>query len=281
MTKVSLDHLKSPDEAQSEETAPLVATQQVLAESGKTSVGIIELPFGYVDLQRQVHKTAHIRELTGYEEDILANNKISFEQRMQKILAACIESIGSYDKKQLNWQGIVNSLPIVDRTWALLQIRILTHGPIFSVKVRCQEPSCQKYAVQNIDLNELIAPVIEDDHQRVRSGVLPKSGLSYTLRMFTAEDEVKVEKQFAKSPEDIISQVIGLRLLKLGEQVSPINMSLIKGLSIVDRRELRKTIEQMEGSIDTSIECVCPHCDTEFKETINLGDPAFFFPSGT
>jgi len=276
---VSLDKLElvQKDLPQASDMKP---TMQPLAEAGKSSQAVLYLPSGYLDEEGKVHTEIVIREMDGRDEDLLANQKIPVTNRLGKMVENCIISIGPYNQKTEGWSDIVKSLPVVDRVWILLQIRVLTVGPIYSAKVQCPNPECGKYSQQNTDLNDFKVTGITEAEKRSYSGILPKSKKSYVCKVMTGADETKLSKLAQKNSEDLISLMISVRLLSLDGKPAP-SIAELKSLSLKDRQHLRNEFKKHEGEIERTIECTCPYCDTEFQSEIEFDHQGFFFPSET
>ena len=282
MASVSLDklELKKPlvDSDEAEGGPSLAGGRQVLSEEGKSSATVLELPSGYLDETGNLHREIYLREMDGRDEDILSNQKISMQSRMNKLTENCIISIGPFNKSDPRWPDIVLSLPVIDRLWIIMQIRILTVGPIFSAQVKCPDAECGKYSQQNVDLNEFEVKGLVEPEKRSYSGTLPKSGKAYVCKIFTGADEGKLSKVAQKNKEDLMSLAISSRLLSLDGRPAP-SLNELKSLSVLDRQHLRNMFKKHEGEIDRSMECTCRFCDLEFTETIDLDTANFFFPS--
>lgn len=269
---MSLDNLQ-PDVS--------VSPVQPMAEVPRSSFAELQLPSGYLDEAGVLHTTLSLREMTGDDEDQLANNKISIQIRMNRMLQNCIQSIGPYNKTDARWSDIVLSLPIIDRLWILIQLRIVSIGPIFSAKVRCQNEECAKFSSQNIDLNDFKVEGLAFPDKKTYQGVLPKSGKEFLCRIFNGHDEERLSKSIKKNEADLMSLSIASRLMKLGDKNAPLGIADVKALSVVDRQYLRNQFTKHEGSLDRSMECECPLCGFAFEEEIDLNNANFFFPSET
>ena len=282
MASVSLDklnlNLAKPAEAL-EDGPSMVGGMQVVGEVGKSSTAILELPSGYLDESGVLHREIVLREMDGRDEDILSNQKISMQSRMNKLTENCIQSIGPYSKSDTRWSDIVLSLPVIDRLWIVLQIRILTVGNIFTAQVKCPNDECGKYSQQNVDLNDFAVTGLAEPDKRSYSGVLPRSNKPYVCKIFTGADEGKLAKVAQKNKDDLMSLAIASRLLSLDGKSAPIGLDALKSLSVLDRQHLRNAFKKHEGEIDRKMVCTCRFCDTEFEESIDLDTANFFFPS--
>jgi hypothetical protein len=245
-------------------------------DPAKGSMREFELPTGYLDKDGNIHNSCVVREMTGYEEDILMSSSKKSFQKTQSILENCIVKIGSITKESLHWTSVIKSLVHTDRLYILVQIRIASLGDALSFEVVC--PECENTSVQKISLEDFKVLSIPDATSRTWSGTLPKSKQTYTARIQTGFDDEKPLKE--KDRDDAVSVLITQRLLDIGGK-APVTIDLVKGLSMSDRQFLRADIKKHEGKMDDEIEVICPSCDHRFTTNIDLGSPNFFFPSET
>lgn len=278
---VSLDKLNLVRDESLPDAAAVEYATQPMAEAGKSSLGVLQLPSGYLDEAGSLHQEITIREIDGRDEDLLANQKIPVNNRISKMIENCILSIGPYNQSTVGWSDIVKSLPVIDRLWVLIQMRILSVGPIYSAKVQCPNEECRQFSQQNVDLNDFHVTPILNPEKRSYSGLLPKSQKAYVCKVMTGADEAKMFKMAQKNSEDYASLAIFARLLSLDGKPGPIAIGELKRLSLMDRQHLRNEFKKHEGEIDRSMECVCKYCETEFKQEIDFDHANFFFPSET
>jgi hypothetical protein len=115
--------------------------------------------------------------------------------------------------------------------------------------------------------------------KRVWSGVLPKSGKTFTARVQTGAEEDRIAKM-AGDIKDTLSMLILSRLVSLGDS-SPVTIDEVKALGLMDRKYLRDEFKSHEGDLDNEVDVTCPVCKNEFKTDINVGTSDFFFPTAT
>lgn len=241
------------------------------AEEGQSSVGIFELPTGYLDDEGKLHKKVSLHEMTGVEEDILASKKTKIDHKLNKIIANCIDSIGDISEKE-EIKVIVRKLLLTDRLWLLVRIRILSLGELFSVQAMC--PSCEKTSVQSVSLENFKVTGIPDPYKKSWNIKLPKSKKECTIKVMTGEDEVDSEKY---SDQDTATAVLLSRIIKLNDSVP--TLENLKKLPLADRQYIRKFMKDNDGNIDNMMEMTCPHCQHDFSYEVEIGSSDFFFPS--
>lgn len=252
------------------EHAPVI---QPLADGASSTVDSLELPTGYLDNEGVLHKTVTIQEITGAEEDILSSRKTPFHTRMNRILENCVTSIGPYEQGNLMWKTLIKDLVATDRLYLILQLRILSLGPLFSAKVQCQE--CETFSNQTVDLNDFKIIGLKDPMARQWSGTLP-SGMSYVAKSQTGWEEAKLAKH--SESKDLASLAMLARLVELDGK-DKITLAMLKRMKLSDRAYLRKDFASREGEIQKTMEYECSECGAENVEEIDISTPNFFFPS--
>lgn len=257
-----------------------IPDQQVTSDDAISSKSSCELPTGYLDEDGGLHKTAFLKEITGEEEDILTSKKMPVHLRFQKILENCVTQIGPFKQTDKNWTKIIKSLVSTDRTFLVIEIRKVSLGSGFAFKVKCPEEDCGVIASQTVSLSDFKFMGMKDPTQRVWKGTLPKSKLSYTARVQTGVEEEKVSRLGPEQQKDLMSLAMMARIIELGGK-QPVTLDMLKRLGLQDRQHLRDDFKAHEGDIDDDVEVPCPSCGVEFKTSIEIGHPSFFFPSVT
>lgn len=234
--------------------------------------GELTLSCGYVDKDGVVHDKAGLREMTGEEEDILAQRHMGMGQKLTQIIGNCLTKIGPVtDKAEL--RRIAGELTIGDRIVLLLALRVLSLGPTYSFQITC--PECKTKQNHGLRLDKLAIKEMPDKRLRELQVTLP-SGKKVGLKVMTAQDEQKLEKH--RGQKDSLSLGILARLTMIGENTRP-TLKDVKGFSWRDRHLLRDKFMKLEGGVDTDIQVVCDNCDHEFQSVLDVGQPSFFFPS--
>lgn len=244
-------------------------------ETPHASVGVFELPCGYLDPDsKELYRDVKVREISGHEEDMLASNKVPGPLKLNNLLMACVERVGPYEGASLS--KVIKKLPVGDRVFLLFAIRRVTLGDELPVREVC--PSCSTKSLFMVDLGEeLTIKEMPSPMKRVYDDVLPRSGKEVRFRVSTGEDEAAMAK--ASKRTDTLSQSILMRLELLNGE--PPTLKGVKELSMADRNFLRKRFAEVEGGVETSIEFECTSCGHEWSKDLNVGAQGFFFPSET
>ena len=239
---------------------------------GAISQGTVELPCGYVDDAGVVHDQAHLRELTGEEEDILATPKMSGSEKMTRIISNCLLKLGDLDKPG---RDVVRKLTIGDRAVLLLAMRSVSLGAVYPFRVKC--PSCSAGFHTGVRLDKLEVTIMGDKKLRSHELTLP-SGRRATLKVMTGEDELELEKkkaQFKRS--DALSMAVMSRVAKLDGK-DKVSVRDMKSMTFRDRQAVRNWFTKVEGGVNTDIDVECESCSFEFQTVLDIGQPDFFFP---
>jgi len=255
-------------------TGETTSVVQPLQDGAKSSVDVIELPTGYLDDEGVLHKDVEIKEMTGEEEDILASAKTPMYSRMNRLLENCVVSIGKYSKKDARWKNIIRSLSASDRIYLILQLRILSLGPVFASKCRC--PECDHLTLQNVDLNHFKVDGLRNPLRKTWEIELPSSKKKVTMKALNGWSEEAIHKQ-AESKDRLSIAMLGRIVEFDGKQ--PVKINVLKTLGWKDRSAIREAFKEEEGDMDTSIEYSCGECGAEVNHDVDIGTPNFFFPS--
>lgn len=251
---------------------------------GKSSMES-QLPCGFVDAQGEVHNTVILRQMTGYEEEMMAQDEVNVITRVSNVLAACCESLGSItDKAKIKaaitgegLSGEEKALTSTDRAAMLLFLRIATVGKIYRSETVC--PHCEHSNVSNIDLTSLKITGLDDPKKRMVRFRLP-SGKVVILKVQTALEEVAVVKL---TGDALLHKSLSMlsRIVTINDVPTPkdmkVGLDLVRGMTTADRRVMRQVVDKMEGGIDLDIEVECAKqsCRKLYKFVLDVGQVFF------
>lgn len=242
----------------------------------KSSQGLFDLPCGYIDADGDLHTEVKVREITGYEEDILANKKVPANKKINELIARCVERVGRItDAGQLN--EVTLDMTVGDRLFIIFAIRRVTVGDLYTYETKC--PECKHIDRVTVDLDDLEIKKMDDPMRRTSSIVLPRSKKEVVIKTMTGRDEERLSTLMAKRAEDAMSLGLISRIVSIDGK--PPTLSLVKGLSSADRGAIRAAFEESEGGVDTSIDLSCPNCYNEYQRDLDVGQAGFFFPTET
>lgn len=251
-----------------EDTLGFIVADQL--EVPKSPEGLVTLPGGAL-IEGKVHAEVRLNEISGHEEDLLANPKILPEKKLEELIKRTIARIGPYeDRKVIN--EAVPTLLTGDRAYLIIALRRLSLGDSYSFIERC--PTCKHEAIQTVDLAALAVKAAQGP--RVRTERSP-SGKEILWHFMTGHDETRNNAQ-AQKESDLLS--IGILARVDAINGNPATMAAVKSLSTRDREWLRTRFEECEPGVDMNIELQCPNpnCNKEYSHDMDI-ELGFFFPS--
>lgn len=272
-----------------------------------------QFPCGYVDPEDNVYQFLTMREMTGKEEDYIASDEVSVQERSSMVLSDCIERLmtdmdggkviedrdlirqivsgcSDAEGKQPFIQG--HPLTSNDRTAGLLFLRRTTLGDVFKPEIRCPIGGCGMLnRNQRIDLDKIeIDRVPRDQASRRRCRIkLSRSSentgkdIRAELGVLTGHDENQVAMMRPTKKNFRSLQILArLKAIIVDGEAMPLPRDPDKALVFVqsipkaDRDYIRMVYTKIEGSVDTDIEVVCEHCNREFVFPLDLGQIFFW-----
>ena len=251
----------------------------------RPAVGQYELPCGWIDESGERHTSIIVREMTGVEEELLAGRGEALF-RMNKVMANCLEQIGTHDGVS-GKVSIVNEMTVVDRYFLLIALRRSSMGDDYTVETAC--PSCSTKDKFTVDLGSLGTTEMSEPGSRVHTATTP-SGIDYTFHVMTGEDELWLNKAKAKlKGEGMLTLNMLCRIDEIGGKKveRDVNkrrdfmssVAYVGRLGMRDRMSIRKTVQKAEGDIDMTMEFECKNCGHNWGASLDVTDPGFFFPS--
>jgi predicted Zn-ribbon and HTH transcriptional regulator len=228
---------------------------------------------------------ATIHEMTGDEEDIIANENQSFTQKVHALVGSSLTSLSDGDghmitDRKMLMEKVPQKLLMSDLLVSFLRIREVTVGSEVRQKVRC--PECTNDEGQPfiftviLDLSEFEGlPVEGDPLQTIREYTTPR-GVKITWEMMDGELELAHEKK--KNAKEKATAALLARVRTVNGE--PAKKEVLKKMAYVERTAIRKQFDQ-EGGIETDFDCKCRNCGYQFKVPLEIGGTDFFSPSET
>ena len=252
----------------------LLVAQQ--AEAPSSAIGVFTLPCGYLDpATNELHSDVMMREITGYEEDMLASDVIPNNAKMDALLSACVQRVGTItDPGKIS--QVVKEMTVGDRSFLIFALRRVTLGNEFPMRVTCTNPRCRKDSVFVVDLSTLDIIPMKNPQKRVYDVKTP-SGRDVRFKVSTGIDQHRVNKLVSKDKQDAMSLLMLMRV-ELVDGKAPA-LADFKQLGLRDRQFLRKSFLEVEGGVDTSIVFECKSCGHEWKGELDVNTNGFFSPS--
>jgi hypothetical protein len=233
--------------------------------------------------------TGEVRHLKGAELRLLSNQQeVSDGTAFDKILDACwveTKDQGPYGfDGRPRWSAVLTC----DRFYALLQIRIATHGPTYEFQVSCQSRQCRgKKFWWDLPLDSLpVKPLPPESVAVFRAGnafAMPigDDGAEVVFRLNVGADE-KAAIAMLQREVDFIS-VLATRIVKVrmrgGAELTRARdvTAFLEELPAPELTRMFDRFEEVDGGIDTALEVYCPRC-REHAEVNLPFDSGFFLP---
>ena len=264
----------------------------------KSSVISDIFPCGYVDKDGGLHTEFVASELTGEEEDILAADGPVIP-RMNKMIFNLLQSVGSiHDRETI--ADVVRKMPAVDRLVAFIAIRRATHGDIYRMLVNLPKDAAEDKKRYTVNLASLERTTMKEPERRHRSDKL-KTGPVMHWHVMDGTDEIWLDKirERTKGEHNVTLQILS-RLdgiddykVKRGDvtadtrllsEALKTNLDVLKKLPTRVRNEMRAKFDEIEGTIDLSLEFSYENKKGEqdfFKSMLDVRQREFFFPAET
>jgi hypothetical protein len=222
-----------------------------------------------------------IRHMTAKEEDMLTSRTllkkgVALDRVIQSIIV----------DKRIN----ADTLLAGDRNAIVIAARISGYGNVYETQVTC--PSCGEQQKYTFDLNlahvfhgktDLEELNVTDNQNGTYDAVLPRMGLTVTLKMLTGKDEKSLisgaeQDRKKKAVEKSITRQLSRVIIAVGGDSSPEALKfLIECLPSIDARHLRFVYRQISPNIDLEQHFERSECDFEQDMEVPL-TADFFWP---
>jgi hypothetical protein len=239
----------------------------------------VKLPLGYQDREGNWHRYADIREMTGRDEEALADprNRNNAAKAMTKFLASCVTKIGSISPVT---EEIIRDMSIGDRDFLMVKIRQLSFGNKVKIDSTCPNCSAKLGLTVNLDELEIKNPIGEDEEPTLTHTIsLPKGveieGRLYkeaVIRTLTGADlEFVLQDKYRQNPVLMVSATILKNLVSIGPKRT-FTMEDVRNLSSADRRAIGEQAGKKMPALDMEVHITCSVCNHEFSTTMDAKD---------
>lgn len=227
------------------------------------------LPCGHLDGETLVRDVV-VREFRGYEEDILASEKLNPQEKIDMITLNCLQRLGACQDKQL-LAPILEGLPVGDRVFLLFCARRTTLGDKYPYMNKC--PSCKKEDLYSVHLSECKVREMPEPLVRIFDTKLP-SGVDTRWHVMTGRDEKRVAG-LSRRDDSVTISILGRVELLAGK---PPSIQALKELGMHDRNFLRDAFQEHEGGVDLEVSFECAKCGFSWESDLDITQRGFFFP---
>ena len=231
----------------------------------------------YHDSDEPVTGEVNLRPMTGQEESILSTARFMRQGRgIEMIFRNCLMEPNLNPEKFLS----------VDRTFLLIYLRGISYGNVYEVTIKC--PECGHQFDYEIDLNLPIDYCPDDFSETNLSGKLPKTGMTFTYRLMTGQDETDVsayrerKTRFANSTDDTFLYRASILIGSIGKDGVVVDNrhgihALLERLPVSDVNYIRNQINNPPFGVNTEVTVPCTACGAEFPVELPY-EANFFFP---
>lgn len=187
------------------------------------------------------------------------------------------EGVNEVLKNCTHGEPIIDWL-IGDRTFALLQIKRLSHGDWYDFKVSC--PHCREMIHWSEDLGGLKVQYLQEPGKTDGFEVeLPISERKLKYRLLDGKDERKISKLRKNADEEMQAALMLFRTTEIeGERMK--TMKFFNELEAMDRIAFTEHMDEHDCGVHTTIEVECDSCFARFETDLPMGLD-FFLPRKT
>lgn len=173
-----------------------------------------------------------------------------------------------------------------DCDFAMMKLRIVSHGPMYNVEVRC--PHCGKLIKEAINLDELPVKEVEDDFSPVfEMGPLPTSGDILKVKMLVMGDLRDIDEEarrvsakfpdYPGNPADVLSYIYKIQEVN-GEKLPFTRLkTYVENMPVSDSVYFDQAYEEAysDYGVDTQLAFVCDNCRQSFTKFMPLNEEFF------
>jgi hypothetical protein len=245
------------------------------------AAGRLELPGGVLDSRGQCFKTVIVRQLTGRDEELLADRRYkNAAQQVSEFLAQVLAEVPGLDKPVS--KELVSEMLIGDRDYLLLRLRQICLGDQVEQVMRCPAPACGQKADVEFLISELpvrrvktVQPVYEFDLSEPLRKDDPRSG-HVALRLPTGLDLEAILDCKDVNPAMANTKLFARVVKKLGRE--PLSEAAARELPMRARQEITAFLKTITPGPELKVEIQCPHCGVDMSYPFDLY--GFFLPNG-
>jgi hypothetical protein len=201
-----------------------------------------------------------IRELNGYDEQLIASSQNYFPPFKTSLLLANIVKFNT--QPQLDPYEVTRNLSVGDRVALILQLRKITFGEILYCMIQC--PHCKENLSTDLPLNSLlIQPAAISNPQTLYP--LELEGYTLKIRPLNGADlETIAANQTPNAAETL------LRLAIVSSDPKLPNV-----LSSTFQEQLGEKLSNLDPQADLTLNITCSLCNKTFQSLLDIED--FFF----
>ncbi len=245
------------------------------------AAGQLVLPGGILDGKGNCLKAVRIRELTGRDEELLADRRYrNAAEQVTDFLAQVIVEVPELDRPVS--KDLVAEMLIGDRDYLLLRLRQLSLGDKVEQVMRCPSTACGRKADVEFLISELPVrrvPVVQPWYEfDLSAPAKPDDDKSkhIVLRLPVGRDLEAVLDCKDVNPALANTRLFARIVKTVGR--SGLDEAGARDLPLRLRSEITELLRGITPGPDLRIEIQCPHCGTDMTYGFDLY--SFFLPNG-
>lgn len=225
----------------------------------------IDLPGGIIDDEGVLTKYAVVRELNGFDEELIAKSSSS-AKALNTILVRGTVSVGSREPVEADFKNMLSG----DRDMLLLAIRKITFGNTVDYEITC--PQCVVRNTVTIHLNKDVSvKYLEDPTDRVFEVKLRRGGVA-KVKLPNVPTQTKVLEASEKNNTEAITSLLAGCLLSVNDEPA-IGEHTARSLSSGDRLAIvDEIIARNPGPRLGEVNKACEACGVSMTIPLSLAD---------
>lgn len=219
----------------------------------------------------------HIRPMSGDEQDMLSNTRITKSgDWLRNIFSKCIRE-----------KYVTDNFLVEDRHYLLIFLRGISFGPDYEAEIACSSCGEKFPTVIDLDADVKLTMCPDEFNAENLNDVLPTTGYKFTYRFPKISDDSAVTNRKTKGYQEFGSNFssdnVTFRMSLFVQDVEGVKdqrsiQALLKQLPVNDLNYLQEVINNPPFGVDTELKIDCPYCFsevvTEMPMSIN-----FFYPT--
>lgn len=225
---------------------------------------VVDLPGGYISPTGEVHRTAEVKELTGFDEEAIVK-----ASNLPKALAVAL-SRGTVKIGDIRaTEDVLDKILAADRDAILLGIYRATFGETAEFGAFCN--GCKDSKLVEINILEDIKIKVLVDPLEDRAFKVYGKKHEYLIKLPEGRAQRELSNNLDKTSSELDSVLLEYCVLEIdGKQI--LSKNQVQAIGIADRRAiLSRIIEKSPGPQFNDVKVTCPDCGGEVVVPINLG----------
>lgn len=229
-----------------------------------------DIEVGYKDDKGETHKEVEIREITGFDEEMITKPEVrsNIGKLVTTLISNVVVRIGTIkpaDMTRAKWEKIFRELPLGDRDKIMLEIRKQSNGNEIELDMKC--PHCKQKIVHIVEIDTDIDYRPLDGNPEAIPFELPKGlrndeGQLCTtgfLRLPNGDDQDQLDSIARKNPGQANTTLLTRVITEL-DGYGKVSLSDLRKMSVRDRDSLIKLLGDYAYGPKFEISFPCPSC---------------------